>query len=88
MTSGKTASEYGRLWGCPDKDAEKEYVNRIKDLFEDERLASGGKKPTVLTGSSQLIEYPEEGLQCIQTETWIRLKTEAGDESTQALSAD
>ena len=76
--NGKTASEPGKLWGWPDAEAEKEYVGRIRETFDDERLFSDGKSPKVLIANSQIIEYPEEGLQCIQTETWIRLKTEAG----------
>ncbi len=68
MANEKTASSYGRLWGWPDEEAEKAYVQR---RAEDFRKEDG---PGAVVAYSQLIEYPEEGLQCIQTETWARLK--------------
>ena len=64
----KTASSYGRLWGWPNAEDEKAYVQRRAKDFQ------ATDAPGAVVAYSQLIEYPGEGLQCIQTETWVRMK--------------
>lgn len=76
MPNEKTTHEPGRLWGWPDAEAERAYAERIRDGF-DEYPEFGEKKTKTMVACSQLIEYPDLHLQCVQTETWIR--TEAGE---------
>ena len=68
LADHKSASSYGRLWGWPNAEDEKAYVQRRAKDFQ------ATDAPGAVVAYSQLIEYPEEGLQCIQTETWVRMK--------------
>lgn len=78
----KTASEFGRLWGWPNSEDEKAYVEQIKQDFEDVRTGS-------VVAYSQLIRYPEQGYPSLGTlldiedlkDEWERVKLTPAERS-------
>ena len=62
----KTASKPGELWGWPDKEAEMAYVRRWAKEFDEYNIGNA-------TATSQVVQYPEFGLQCVQVEVWSRM---------------
>ena len=67
----KSKSPQGALWGWGNEHEAAEYAKRVNAELQNEE--AGGFGHSTVIAYSQRIDFPEQGLVCVQTETWVRI---------------